>query len=178
DALSRRSSGSVAYLRGRYLPLMVEMRKLRVGLGMDDQGALLTTLYVRPVLVERILVAQSQDPLICTLRLEVENGHRTNCSAERQKLSGSLQPLSIPEWKWEHITMDFVFKLPRTVNKHDGVWVIVDRLTKSAHFLLVRANYTLNKLAKIFIHEIVRLHGVPVSIVSDRDPQFTSRFCT
>ncbi|KAI5341526.1 hypothetical protein L3X38_009401 [Prunus dulcis] len=178
DALSRRSSGSVAYLRGRYLPLRVEMRKLRVGLGMDDQGALLTTLYVRPVLVERILVAQSQDPLICTLRLEVENGDRTNCSAERQKLSGSLQPLSIPEWKWEHITMDFVFKLHRTVNKHDGVWVIVDRLTKSAHFLLVRANYTLNKLAKIFIHEIVRLHGVPVSIVSDRDPQFTSRFCT
>ncbi|CAL9017708.1 unnamed protein product [Prunus brigantina] len=72
--------------------------------------------------------------------------------------------------------MDFVFKLPRTQNKHDGVWVIVDRLTKSAHFLPVRANYTLNKLAKIFIDEIVRLHGVPVTIVSDRDPRFTSRF--
>ncbi|CAL2238916.1 unnamed protein product [Prunus armeniaca] len=72
--------------------------------------------------------------------------------------------------------MDFVFKLPRTQNKHDGVWVIVDRLTKSAHFLPVRANYTLNKLAKIFIDEIVRLHGVPVSIISDRDPQFTSHF--
>ncbi|KAI5335150.1 hypothetical protein L3X38_025283 [Prunus dulcis] len=72
--------------------------------------------------------------------------------------------------------MDFVFKLPRTRNKHDGVWVIVDRLTKSAHFLPVRANYTLNKLAKLFIDEIVRLHGVPVSITSDRDPRFTSRF--
>ncbi|KAI5335213.1 hypothetical protein L3X38_025346 [Prunus dulcis] len=71
--------------------------------------------------------------------------------------------------------MDFVSKLPRTQNKHDGVWVIVDRLTKSAHFLPVRANYTLNKLAKIFIDQIVRLHGVPVSIISNRDPRFTSR---
>ncbi|KAI5341686.1 hypothetical protein L3X38_009561 [Prunus dulcis] len=74
--------------------------------------------------------------------------------------------------------MNFVFKLPRTRNKHDGVWVIVDRLTKSAHFLPVRANYTLNKLAQLFIDEIVRLHGVPVSITSDRDPRFTSRFWT
>ncbi|KAI5316201.1 hypothetical protein L3X38_045377 [Prunus dulcis] len=98
--------------------------------------------------------------------------------AERQKPSGLLQPLPVPEWKWEHITMDFVFKLPRTRNKHDGVWVIVDRLTKSAHFLPVRANYTLTKLAQLFIDEIVRLHGVPVSITSDRDPRFTSRFWT
>ncbi|KAI5351528.1 hypothetical protein L3X38_004419 [Prunus dulcis] len=67
DALSKKSSRSVAYLRGRYLPLMVEMRKLRVGLGMDNQGARLAALHVRPVLVERILAAQSQDPLICTL---------------------------------------------------------------------------------------------------------------
>ncbi|KAI5338600.1 hypothetical protein L3X38_017882 [Prunus dulcis] len=155
------------------------MRKLRVELGVDKQGALLATLHVRPVLVERILADQSQDPLICTLRAEVENGDRTDCSqvkAERQKPSGLLQPLPIPEWKWEHLTMDFVFKLPRTQNKHDGVWVIVDRLTKSAHFLPVRANYTLNKLAKIFIDEMVRLHGVPVSIISYRDPWFTSRF--
>ena len=87
--------------------------------------------------------------------------------AERQKPSGLLQPLSIPEWKWERLTMDFVFKLPRTQSKHDGGWVIVDRLTKSAHFLPMRANYSLNKLAKIFIDEIVRLHGAPVSIISN-----------
>ncbi|BBN68081.1 transposable element gene, partial [Prunus dulcis] len=172
----------------RYVPLMVEMRKLRVELGVDEQGALLATLQVRRVLVERILAAQSQDPLICTLRAEVESGDRTDCSVRndgalmvasesgRQKLSGLLEPLPIPEWKWEHLTMDFVFKLPRTQNKHDGVWVIVDRLTKSAHFLPVRANYTLNKLAKLFIDEIMRLHGVPVSITSDRDPRFTSCF--
>ncbi|CAL2270253.1 unnamed protein product [Prunus armeniaca] len=96
--------------------------------------------------------------------------------AEWQKPLGLFQPLPIPEWKWEHLTMDFVFKLPRTQNKHDVVWVIVDQLTKSAHFLPVKANYTLNKLAKIFINGIVRLHRVPVFIISNRDPRFTSHF--
>ncbi|CAL9018390.1 unnamed protein product, partial [Prunus brigantina] len=80
DALSRKFSGSIAYFRGRYVPLMVEMRKLRVGLDVNDQGALLATLHVRPVLVERIVTAQFQDPLVCTLRLEVENGDRTDYS--------------------------------------------------------------------------------------------------
>ncbi|VVA38855.1 PREDICTED: Retrotransposable element Tf2, partial [Prunus dulcis] len=97
---------------------------------------------------------------------------------ERHKPTGLLQLLPIPEWKWEHITMDFVFKLPRTWSNHDGLWVILDRPTKSAHFLPVKATYTLNKLAKIFIAEILRLHGVLVSIVSDRDPRFTSYFWT
>ncbi|XP_034212707.1 uncharacterized protein LOC117625209 [Prunus dulcis] len=87
DALSRKSSGSIAYLRGKYVPLMVEMRKLRVELGVDKQGALLATLHVRPVLVERILAAQSQDPLICTLRAEVENGDRNDCSV---RIDGAL----------------------------------------------------------------------------------------
>ena len=96
--------------------------------------------------------------------------------AEHQYPAGTLQSLPIPEWKWEHITMDFVSGFPRTKKGHDSVWVIVDRLTKSAHFLPVRVDYSLNKLAEIYIDEIVRLHGTPVSIVSDRDPRFTSRF--
>ncbi len=66
--------------------------------------------------------------------------------------------------------------LPRTQKNHDAVWVIVDRLTKFAHFLPVRMDYSLDRLAKLYIDEIVRLHGVLVSIVSDRDPRFTSRF--
>ena len=96
--------------------------------------------------------------------------------AEHQVPSGLLQPITIPKWKWERITMDFVTGLPLTPRKKDSIWVIVDRLTKSAHFLAVRIDYSLEKLAELYINEIVRLHGVPISIISDRDPRFTSRF--
>ena len=72
--------------------------------------------------------------------------------------------------------MDFVVKLPLTRRKHDSVWVVVDRLTKSTHFLSVRTNYSLDKLAKLYIKKIVCLHGILVSIISDRDPRFTLRF--
>ena len=96
--------------------------------------------------------------------------------AEHQRLAGLLQPLEITEWKWEHITMNFVTHLPRTSRKHDVVWVIVDRLTKSAHFLAVQMTFTLEEFCRLYILEIIRLHGVPVSIVSDRDPRFTAQF--
>ena len=72
--------------------------------------------------------------------------------------------------------MDFVVGLPVTRKKHDSVWVVVDRLTKSAYFLPVRTDYSLDKLAKLYIKEIVRLHGIPMSIISDRDPRFTLIF--
>ena len=72
--------------------------------------------------------------------------------------------------------MDFVVGLPRTQKRHDSIWVIVDRLTKSAHFLPVRSTYNVQKLTEIYVVEIVRLHGVPSSIVSDRDLKFTSHF--
>ena len=96
--------------------------------------------------------------------------------AEHQLPSGLLQPVKIPLWKWERVTMDFVSGLPLTPTKKDSVWVVVDRLTKSAHFIPVRTDYSLQKLAKLYVAEVVRLHGVPVSIISDRDPRFTSRF--
>ncbi|XP_024164118.1 uncharacterized protein LOC112171118 [Rosa chinensis] len=96
--------------------------------------------------------------------------------AERQKPSGLLQPLSIPEWKWEHLTMDFIYKLPRTQDGNDGIQVIVDRLTKSVHFLAVKETFSIDKLAKLYVDEIVKLHGVPESITSDRDARFTSTF--
>ena len=96
--------------------------------------------------------------------------------AEHQVPSGLLQFIRIPEWKWDRITMDFVVGLPLTGRKHDSVWVVVDRLTKSAHFIPVRTDYSLDKLAELYIKEIVRLHGIPISIISDRDPRFTSRF--
>ena len=96
--------------------------------------------------------------------------------AEHQKPAGLLQPLEVAEWKWEHVTKDFVIHLPRTPQGHDTVWVIVDRLTKSAHFLAVRMTFTLERFCRLYIREIVRLHEVLVSIVSDRDMRFTTHF--
>ena len=72
--------------------------------------------------------------------------------------------------------MDFVTHFPWKKRGHDAVWVIVDRLMKSTHFLAVRMTFTLERLCRLYIREIVRLHGVPVSIVSDRDPRFTTHF--
>ena len=96
--------------------------------------------------------------------------------AEHQRPSGLLQPLDIPEWKWEQVTMDFVVGLPTTRSKHDAIWVIVDRLTKSAHFLPINEKSTMDKLVQLYLKEIVTRHGIPKSIVSDRDHRFNSRF--
>ncbi|GJT19934.1 putative reverse transcriptase domain-containing protein [Tanacetum coccineum] len=96
--------------------------------------------------------------------------------AECQKPSGLLIQLEIPTWKWERITMDFVTKLPKTSSGHDTIWVIVDRLTKSAHFIPTRATDSMETLTRLYIKEIVSQHGVPISIISDRDSHFTSRF--
>ena len=95
--------------------------------------------------------------------------------AEHQKPGGLLQPLSIPMWKWEHITMDFIVGLPRTQKRHDAIWVVVDRLTKSTPFLAIRTTFNTEQLAELYIQEIVRLHGVPLSMVSDRDTKFASK---
>ncbi|GJT48033.1 putative reverse transcriptase domain-containing protein [Tanacetum coccineum] len=96
--------------------------------------------------------------------------------AEHQNPFGLLVQPEIPECKWEKITMDFVTKLPKTTNGYDTIWVIVDRLTKSAHFLPMRETDPMEKLMKLYIKEVVTRHGVPVSIISDRDGRFTSLF--
>jgi hypothetical protein len=96
--------------------------------------------------------------------------------AEHQGLAGLLQPLKIPEWKWEEIRMDFILGLPRTQAGYDSIWIIVDRLTKVAHFILVKTTYYGAKLAELYMSRIVCLHGVPKKIVSDRGSQFTSKF--
>ena len=94
--------------------------------------------------------------------------------AEHQVLFGLLQPIMIPEWKWDRVTMDFVSGLPLSPRKKDAIWVVVENLTKSAHFIPVQSDFSLDKLAEFSISNIVRLHGVPLSIMSDRDPRFTS----
>ena len=250
DALSKKSTGSLAYMQTIQLPLMVELREVGVEVGMHVSGALFASFQLRPILVDQILEAQLEDPYLMSMRRKVEEGEQSDfairndgalvigsrlcvpaaeelkghilgeahssayamhpgstkmyCTlkeyywwsgmkrevveyvskclvcqqvkAERQKPSGLLQPLPIPEWKWEHITMDFVFKLPPTTQRHDGIWVVVDQLTKSDHFLPIREKFSPHKLAELFMNHIVSLHGVPVSIISDRDPRFTSRF--
>ncbi|KAK8921802.1 hypothetical protein KSP39_PZI019922 [Platanthera zijinensis] len=89
--------------------------------------------------------------------------------AQRQRPGGLLQPLPIPEWKWEDVSMDFITGLPRTPRGHDAVWVIVDRLTKVAHFIPYKEGHSTEKMARIYVSEIVRLQGIPLRIVSDRD---------
>jgi hypothetical protein len=81
--------------------------------------------------------------------------------AEHQRPIGLLQPLKIPEWKWEEIRMDFIVGLPRTQAGFDSIWVIVDRLTKVAHFIPVKTTYSGAKLAELYISRIMCLHGVP-----------------
>jgi len=96
--------------------------------------------------------------------------------AEHQRPGGLLQPLPIPEWKWAKIAMDFVTALPRSLKGNNAVWVIVDRLTKSAHFLPFRVGQSTELLAEKYMKEIVQLYGVPATIVSDRDTRFRSQF--
>ena len=93
--------------------------------------------------------------------------------ADHQKTPGLLQPLEIPNWKWEQVSMDFIDGLPRTQRGNESIWVIVDRLTKSAHFIPVKSTRSASSLSEIYMREIIRLHHVPLNIVCDRDPIFT-----
>ncbi|GJV22617.1 putative nucleotidyltransferase, ribonuclease H [Tanacetum coccineum] len=129
-----------------------------------------------------ILAAQKEVPLVGDPGMKRDIATHVSkyltCSkvkAEHQRPSGLLQQPEIPEWKWDKITMDFITKLPRSKNGHDTIWVIVDRLTKSAHFMAIREDYSTERLARIYIDEIVTRHGVPVSIISDREGRFTSQ---
>ncbi|GJW02266.1 putative reverse transcriptase domain-containing protein [Tanacetum coccineum] len=96
--------------------------------------------------------------------------------AEHQRLSGLLVQPKIPEWKWDNITMDFVTKLPKTSQGYDTIWVIVDRLTKSAIFTPMRETDHMDKLAKMYLKEVVARHGIPVLIICDRDPRYVGPF--
>jgi hypothetical protein len=92
------------------------------------------------------------------------------------KTAGPLQSLPILAWKWEDISMDFIVGLPRTTKGYDSIWVIIDRLTKIAHFLPVKTDHPVTVYAQLYIAHILSLHGVPKTIVSDRGPQFVAMF--
>ena len=84
--------------------------------------------------------------------------------------------MSLLEWKWDRITMNFVIGLPKIQKGYDSIWVIVDKLTKSAYFVPVKTTYSVVQYAQVYIQNVVSLHGVPISIISDKGTQFTSRF--
>jgi len=106
----------------------------------------------------------------------------TSCdSCQRNKASnqapaGLLQPLDIPERRWDHITMDFVVQLPKTTKKHDAIVVFVEKLSKRTYFIPTTTDVTAPQVAEIFFNTIFKNHGLPKVIISDRDPKFTSRF--
>ncbi|XP_016667459.1 uncharacterized protein [Gossypium hirsutum] len=154
DALSRKAT--------------IELRAIFAQLSISDDGGLLAELRIKPVMFERIKSAQLEDDKLMKKREMVK--------AEHQVPTGLLQPITILEWKWDRVMMDFITRLPLSVSKKNAIWVIVDRLTKLAHFIAVRMNWSFQKLAEVYIREIIRLHGIPTSIISDQDPRFTSRF--
>ena len=92
------------------------------------------------------------------------------------KSGGELQPLPVPAWKWEDVSMDFITGLPKTSKGFDSIWVVVDRLTKQAHFMPVKTVYSASTYADLYTKHIMKLHGVPKTIVSDRGTQFVSKF--
>ena len=95
---------------------------------------------------------------------------------DHQRTPGELQPLPVPKWKWESVSMDFVVGLPRSRRGNDSIWVIVDRLTKTARFIPAKVTWKAKQLADAYVKEVLRLHGIPMTIVSDRDPKFVARF--
>ncbi|KAA0059508.1 DNA/RNA polymerases superfamily protein [Cucumis melo var. makuwa] len=166
--------------------LLNELRGSKAVVTTEDSGSLLAQFQVRSSLVTEIVRRQSEDSNLHKMFEKSKKGLEKKLTVQltlciqvkpvRQRPEGFLNPLPVPEWKWEHITMDFLFGLPRTSSGHDGIWVIVDRLTKTTRFIPIKMTSTLDQLARLYVDKIVSQYGVPVSIVSDRDPRFTSKF--
>jgi hypothetical protein len=96
--------------------------------------------------------------------------------ADYLRLAGNLQPLSIPEWKWENICMNFIVVLPRISHGYNSIWIIVDRLTKSAHFIPISTTYRVRQYVELYLSHIVRYHDIPKTIITDRGSIFVARF--
>ncbi|GJZ78825.1 putative reverse transcriptase domain-containing protein, partial [Tanacetum coccineum] len=174
EQMKHRSDGTLCYLDRIWIPLKGDVRtlimdeahksKYSVHPRADKMYYDLRDMYWWPGMKKDIALYVSKC-LTCS-----------KIKAEHQRPSGLLQQPEIPEWKWERIAMEFVMKLPRTSSEHDTIWVIVDRLTKSAHFLPMRKDYKMDRLARLYLNEIIVMHGVPISIISDCDSRFTSGF--
>jgi hypothetical protein len=126
-----------------------------------------------------VLVFNYKTPFSVVRSRYLRNAIRPNgsFSCEYPNLVRSmLKPLLISKWKWDEIAMDFILGLPKTPTGEDSIWVVVDRLTKSTHFIPIKVKDPIDKLTTLYVQNIVRLHGVPSAIISDKDSCFTSRF--
>ncbi|GKF30867.1 retrotransposon protein, putative, ty3-gypsy subclass [Tanacetum coccineum] len=161
--------------------ILRDLERLDVELCVRGSGGYWASIRIESNLMLQIKEAQRDNGELWAIVQNVEDGKHTEFSIDEDGVvwfedrlcvpndqALREKPLEIPMWKWDKISMDFVTGY--------AIWVVVDRLTKSAHFLPIRKNYGISKLAEIFRQEIVILHGTPTSIVSDRDPKFTSRF--
>ncbi|GJZ88339.1 putative reverse transcriptase domain-containing protein [Tanacetum coccineum] len=172
--IEKREDGSLHYMGRIWVPLvggvrtkiMDEAHKTRYSVhpGADKMYYDLRDMYWWPGMKKEIAIYVSK----CLTCAKVK--------AEHQRLSGLLQQPEIPKRKWEKIAMDFITKFPRSSSGHDAIWVIVDRLTISTHFLAIPEDYSMEKPARLYIDEIIARHGVPTSIISDRDGRFTSSY--
>ncbi|KAJ8763535.1 hypothetical protein K2173_002418 [Erythroxylum novogranatense] len=155
----------------------------QTGWKLGSDGALMAQLIARPTLRQEICNAQRADDKLQQLIVATQEGKQTDFFVQGDGELYYKDRLCVPANK--ELKKKILFEAYNTVftmhpggnkMKHDAVWVIVDKFTKSAHFLSVRSDYSLDRLADLYVNKIVRLHGVPLSIISDRDPRFTSRF--
>ncbi|XP_075103258.1 uncharacterized protein LOC142177970 [Nicotiana tabacum] len=184
DALSRRSMGSLAHVEADKRTMMKEVHRL-ASLGVrlldSEDGGVVLQNRLKEGIHKHKTMAFEQGGDAGTLRyrgkLCVPNvdGLREWIMSEAHN-SSLTQNIEIPIWKWEMINIDFIIGLSRSFWKHDSIWVIIDRLTKSAHFLPVKTTDLIKDYAKLYIKEIVQLHGTPLSIISDRGAKFTTNF--
>ncbi|XP_057948297.1 uncharacterized protein LOC131143962 [Malania oleifera] len=172
DALSRKLVGaSVSEIVVQH-QIMMDLERLRVEMVDRDpmvRSKLQTDFNVSEdgVLIFHTRLCVSGDAEIN--RTIPEEAHRSlyTVKVEHQRLAGPLQPLNIPKWKCERISMDFVTRLPAEVHKQNVIWVMVDWLMKTVHFVPIRASYSMNKLTELYMQQIVRLHGILIFIISD-----------
>ncbi|XP_059290726.1 uncharacterized protein LOC132044255 [Lycium ferocissimum] len=182
DALSRKSMGSLLYVPAKKLKMTRELYRL-ANLGvclLDSEDTKITFQNIsQSTLASDVKAPQNEDPILVSIKKGVQKNRisafeldsngilkyrgRLCVKIEHQKPSGLLQEMEIPVWKWEVINMDFITGLPCCHRKFDSIWVIVDRLTKSAYFLPVRTTHAAEDYAKLYLKEIVRLPGIPVA---------------
>ncbi|XP_028095812.1 uncharacterized protein LOC114295704 [Camellia sinensis] len=184
DALSRKSMGTIANLAMNEWKMLGDVNEYSLRLGESSEQATFFTTITQLTLVARVIEAQLGDPEVETIKGRIQLGkEERGLNVHKDSSVRYLDRLFVPESMRNEVLKDFNHSCfavhpggtKMTQRSNDAVWVIVDRLTKSTYFLAMSMRDSIEFLAELYIREIVRLHGVPISIVSDRDPRFTAR---